>query len=974
MGLLLSQLLTSNMAAAQNQREQPIRGDRLSGFVIPIEPLAGEIELSALRANAWSVDDTRRLLLTGDVSVSIAGRVFQSDAATLWINRVPSADGLINQIAAYFDQVTDPTMPAGSGVAGRNLLVTGSTRGEVTLDIALLVPEQPRRTGIVARGEDRLEEHLRRIAAGQFALERWPQVHEQPRRDPFTPQPGREFDPEAVDLPRTTPMPVREDVAPWLGAPEGSVRYSAEEVQITSGEKENIITLLGPLVVDYVTGDPRERWQQLTLTAQRAVIFTDPAPLEEMFGADLSADSVRGIYLEGNVIIRANVDDYVIRSPRVYYDFRREQAIMLDAVMRTYTRDLNTVVYSRASELRQVAENQWIAQRAQVSTSEFFKPHIAVGANRMTITERPADARRPATTHVDARDITLRSNEVPFFYWPRYATTLREIPLQSISMSSRDEDGISLLTTWNLFTLLGVESPGGVRASLKLDGFARRGAGAGVEYGYNITGHRGLLDLYGMYDDGIDRTTTGRRVDPDRDFRGVVLWEHTAQLNSDWTAQFQTSWISDESFIAARREDDFRKRREYETSAYLKGQTGNHAFTLLTKYELNDFISNDYLLASRQYQVDKLPEITYRRYGDALGNFLTYSTENRLSRVRLVMQRTTPAEAGVPGRAFGIGENDRIDESLRAMGLPSHYVNRADTRHEFSVPMSFGPLRVVPFIVGRYTAYDDDFSQLSDEDEKTRAYIATGVTFNMQLQHVNNAVESRLFDLHRMRHVIEPRFTMWYGYSTLPASALPIYDQEVEGIGEGTVFQFGVRNKWQTQRGGPGNWRSVDFLTIDTAAVFHSSDVDRQSPTPQFFEYRPEYSQFGDHVHATLVWLLSDNLSVVGEGTYDLDNSLLARGAIGAQLQHSPALNTFVEYRYIEASDNQLLDIGWNYRLTPKYRMTLSPQWDLRNDEFRAVSARVIRSFPDFDLIVQMRYDKLRDDLTIGATIGLVQF
>ena len=65
------------------------------------------------------------------------------------------------------------------------------------------------------------------------------------------------------------------------------------------------------------------------------------------------------------------------------------------------------------------------------------------------------------------------------------------------------------------------------------------------------------------------------------------------------------------------------------------------------------------------------------------------------------------------------------------------------------------------------------------------------------------------------------------------------FDPEVESLGTGSVIRAGLRNVWQTQRGGPGRWRSVDVLTLDTGVVYNSNDANRESPTPQFFDYRP---------------------------------------------------------------------------------------------------------------------------------------
>ena len=58
--LLVFAALTSG---AHAQSRVPIRGDRLSGFVLPVEPLAADIRLKALRGWAWDVDDTASVAL-----------------------------------------------------------------------------------------------------------------------------------------------------------------------------------------------------------------------------------------------------------------------------------------------------------------------------------------------------------------------------------------------------------------------------------------------------------------------------------------------------------------------------------------------------------------------------------------------------------------------------------------------------------------------------------------------------------------------------------------------------------------------------------------------------------------------------------------------------------------------------------------------------------------------------------------------
>lgn len=940
-------------------------------------PLEGDIELRAARGAAWTVDDTKRLLLTGDVTVRIAGHQFSDSGAAIWINRLPSAEGVINQIAVYFDHVKNPTHRAGLGVAGDRLLITGSTRGEVRLELTVLDRGRPRESDLLVRGEERLALHLRRLLGEAQDLHRRPQVDRPEPPHEFAPVPGGVVEKKDYALPEKVELPPVDEKRPWLRRPGAIVTFSADRIDVVPGEKENTITAMGSMVVEYFDFRRSGALSQLTLSADRAVIFTEPGTLEEMAAWELDASLIHGIYLEGHVVASADDGEYVVRAPRIYYDFTTGQAIMLDAILRTYTREGNVPVYARAAEMRQVAENQWEADRVRVSTSEFYTGHLALGAERMTVTRRATGAGEGADreTHFDARDITLRAGDLPFFYWPHFNGTVRDIPVKSIETGSRDNDGVRIETVWDLYSLLGGERPKGVEADLRLDAFTKRGAAAGLNFDYDAAAGYGEMELYALYDDGVDRTSTGREIDRNNELRGVALWEHRMKLARHWILQAQTSYISDETFISAWREDEFRERREYETSLYTKYQKDRAAFTALLRHEVNDFISNDWLLASTQYQVDKLPELTYHRYGDPLfDDRWTYSGHTGLSRMRLVFDRSTPRELGVRGRAFGLGADDQLSDMLRARGLQTKYVARFDSRHEFSMPTRWKIFDVTPFFVGRLTAYDDDFDAYSSDSDSYRVFGAAGLRLGTRFQHVDDRVESRLLDLHRLRHIIEPSMTLWYGYSDVAQDDLPIYDLEVESLATGAAVRMGVRNTWQTQRGGPGRWRSVDVLTVDTDIVFNSNDAERESPVPRFFDYRPEYSQFGHHARASLLWLLSDSLALSGESTWDLDESSIARGSIGAELRHSPVLRTYAEFRYLDASDNELLDVGWDYRLTPKYRIRLSPQWDFRADEFRAVRVRIVRIFPDFELTIQVRHDEIKNDTSFAASIDLVEF
>jgi lipopolysaccharide export system protein LptA len=959
-------------AGAQNrERSIDITGDRLSSFVIPIEPIRSDTQCRSLRAWSWTVDDTKRLFLRGDVKIHIGTYTFNAENAVVWINRIPSAEGLINQIAMYFDSVSDPTKQAGLGAGGNQLLVTASTRGEVTLDVALMQEGQPPHKAMLQQAEKRLAEYLKSLLAPPPALQNRPQLTVPQREPEFVPQPGGAVREPPAELPAAVATPHTQRRAPWLAGPQGSLRLSAQHLEITRGKEENIITAAGEIVVELSSDNHSE--PQLTLAAERAVIFADPGPLADS-GSQFDAEKVRGVYLEGNVTVLTHDGRYSVRAPRVYYDLRTQQAIMVDSLLRVHPRDVRVPLFARATEMRQLSATQWQAKDVRVSTSDFHTPHLAIGAERAVITREPGEEGQPDRTIVDSRHNTVRLVDVPIMYWPHFKGDADRIPIRSVTVGSRSNDGVRILTTWDVFSLVGAQQPEGVEADLKLDAFTKRGAAIGHELRYDVGDSEGRVDLYGLFDEGIDRTSSGRNVDPNQNFRGVALFENQSKLSDYWTMQLQGAIISDETFITTWREDDFAERREYETSAYLKHQRENAALTFLTKYSLQDFISNSYLLASRQYMVDKVPEVTYRRYGDSLfGDVFTYSTENRVTRMSLAFVEQAPNQLGVPGAAFGIGGNVPVSDALFAAGLREKWVNRVDSRHELSLPLKPGIFNVTPFVVGRFTGYDDDFEEFSSDDETMRFYGAAGVRVNTQFQRVYNSVENQLFDLHRLRHIIEPYLTVWGGYASIEQEDLPIYDEQVESLANGAAVAVGLRNTWQTQRGGPGNWRSVDWLVLDTSLVIDGEGEPNESPTPQFFDYRPEYSQFGDHVHVTGIWLLSDHFTIAGDTTYVLDDPDFARGSIGIEMRHTPLLATYIEYRYIMAQ-SELLDVGWRYQITPKYNIHFSPQWDFVADRFRSVSLRITRSFPEFDLIFIVRYDDIRDDTLFGASLGIARF
>ena len=173
-------------------------------------------------------------------------------------------------------------------------------------------------------------------------------------------------------------------------------------------------------------------------------------------------------------------------------------------------------------------------------------------------------------------------------------------------------------------------------------------------------------------------------------------------------------------------------------------------------------------------------------------------------------QEGTPRQLGGRPAVFGpgIGPNDSISAAFIAAGFPTGYVNRFDARHEFAMPVRAGPVKITPYVVGRFTAWSSAIESFSTDAKDTRLFGAVGVRFNTQVQYVDNTVESKLFDLHRLRTIIEPRLTAGYGYTDVPDGAPPVSDHRVEASRGASVVEVVPTPTCQTPRGGPWLARS----------------------------------------------------------------------------------------------------------------------------------------------------------------------
>lgn len=965
-----------------------ITGRDFAGLKWPLNPAGGPLSFAAQKVWAWTEEPdaaglvTQRLLLDGEVEVDLGLYHFSAKRAAVWLSPRKDLGENAYQVFALFDRAGSATDDAVISFTAERLPVRGVITADGPVRIvrpALFKGERPS-DPLVLEGERALAGALRAMVAPSAAdtpdLPTRPGgVETLPLDESDAGSPARNValaptptEAELRDALRN--LPPATGVAQPIFAKNGVISVSSSDVTLVSGAERNSVIVSGGVVVQY---SDLAKGNSLQLTAQRAVIFLPPGPLKNL--GRLDASEVLGVYLEGDMV--ATDGKYTLRAPKAYYDVQTGKAVVIDSVFWTYDQQRRLPLYVRAETIRQESQQQFVADRATLTNTAFFDPMFSIGAGSITITQQkraPGEPGGATQTLVDARNITLRAGPVPFFYFPRFAGDPEQIPLRDLRVENSSGSGSAIKTVWDIPGILGVNRPAGFGAELLVDVYFQRGPALGTQLEWNDPDATGSLLAYTIIsDDGKDLLKPGTKIERDAETRGIIAADHIQNIDESWKMYLEASYISDESFVDAFMEPLAENRREFANRAYLRRAEDNSILAFDAKGTFNDFIANEYLLQSQGYSVEKMPEGSYVRLADDLGDgALSYFSEYRAGQIAMNFDDPLAKDRGFTNnflaqRAFGINADQSISERLRAAGLEEGSVTRLDTRHEFIAPLLLGDWNLTPSMAGRVTHYDDAFDQYSPgDDDHTRVWGSAGAQLSTTLQHVDNSVDSRALDLHRMRHLVSPSLGVWTSGTNVDNVDLPVYDDTIEGLAEGSIATLGLDQVWQTQRGGPARWHSVDVFKLRTDLTITSDDANIESPIARTIFYRPELSNVGDSFTAEGEWMVTDSFSLVASEIYSLDTNQPARTSGGFTIQHWPGFGSYMEYRGVNALDSKFLDLGTQYELTSKYALGADAVLDLTNGGLQTISFEVRRRFPSAIFGVGVSFNDTTDETSFG--------
>ena len=914
-------------------------------------PISTDLALSGEHLRIWSEPDgTRLLIYKGNFTAKCEARILSSRGAVIWLKQTRKDGQVHSSLQLYLEGAVRVAEATGAVTEDQVLLTELETLGELTVK-AIERIDQPQRDDPLYQ---RAIEALKKSGTTEAITAEG--------------QPGTqakvEVGPEVKKIiKRRRPQAIKQGP---IEIPTGPI-FMRGSVTTRQEENELIYTLLaddrGQI---YVSQAAVKNKLMLEMRADAAVIFQDLQGLEQdqeekdRKSAEQIAKSFTGVYLEGHVLLSQG--ERTIRAQRVYYDFRRQQALILDGMLRVVEEQRKIPIYLRGKEIRQLSEREFLAKKATITSSDFYRPEYHIGASKIRLEDTtPRDEQGKATgeqrLHFEADNTTFNVEGWPMLWWPKLTGDIRhgETPLNAVRIGNSNINGLSVETDWWLYRLLGLEEPPNVKAILGLDYMSKRGGVVRYELDYLRDQYEGYSRGFLMEDHGEDQLGQVREdLQPANELRGRMLWRHRHYLPGDWELQLELSYISDINWLEEFEEREFDTGKDQETAIYLKKQRDNWAFSLLANARLMDFIN----------LTEHYPEARLVVIGEPIGELASGFLDIRGGVVRLRASDT-----------FGPPEP-----------LESSGVGRADARAELDLPLQLSIIKIVPYATARGSVWDD--SPIGGGEQ--RYFITTGIRAGTQFWRVYDKVESRLLDLYQLRHIIQPQVHVFatdsnMGHGELGTRLWP-FDQEVEGLRDFDAVSIALLQTLQTKRGPTEDRRVVDWMSLNVRASFFnrlsplwgSSDFsDPAWPTNmvrllgrgRWVDYRPENSFPRDNIQADLSMRLSDTTMLFADATYDMSNGGMDQTNIGLAVTRSPRLSYFVADRFDSIVDMQALTAGATYKVNEKYTLAGAQQIDIDNGNPLATSISLVRKFPRWYMALTLDLDRARGSNGIMLSI-----
>lgn len=684
-----------------------------------------------------------------------------------------------------------------------------------------------------------------------------------------------------------------------------------------------------------------------SVRADAAVLWIDPRAEKRLFdllGAGeqiFPAWAVRALYAEGGgsaAVFQA--EGRIFRCSSFYYDFQRHRGTFLDADLRLRidAESIDPLVF-RARRFRALGPGDLRGEDVIISSSTYHDPPVRLHAGRLRLRDKELQKALENLTQVGAEgsegmsgptraemeramiavesaaigigskrldlyDITGRAGDLAFFRWPKAAVSGDMLPALRLELEA---GGRGRLGTG---ARIGVGQDLHLSADEKLEYMV--GAGYYPERGplFDVEIQPTLLDgdLTGrtfssyLHDHGDDHG-----VDPSTPNRWWVKNQYRWRLGPLWRLDGEFADLSDSEWLRTYDEQEFKEGKEQESLLYLR-RKGDHGYlTAITKFRSISF----------QDVTEELPVIAWS-----------------MPNVQLL-----PAGAAPLQLAFDAQGGMLRYRPAAGTPEPGFETWRLDVNPLLLLPLSAGPLRIVPYAGLRLTAYDQTLASSSSWRTAGVAGLRTDTQLSRwygdTLHLVNVSLEAE--DLYHLSVDADELFPL----------------DEIDRVSR--YESVGLRLRNRLRRYGE-LWSRFDF------EIFFSWFPNGRQPE----------GRTGDHyLELDLEWRIRDNLSISHRAGIDTEDGVLETASLEGWWDPSANVRAGSGIRHLEG-DSDVFSNKVEVLVDTRWRVVGFSQVDLKNGDWLDQGVLVQRLGQTVVVGVKVSFDPGDNDLRVSLSVDLL--
>ena len=412
----------------------------------------------------------------------------------------------------------------------------------------------------------------------------------------------------------------------------------------------------------------------------------------------------------------------------------------------------------------------------------------------------------------------------------------------------------------------------------------------------------------------------------------------------------ELSYLSDRNFLESYYRDEFWTDKEQETLIHLKKSWDNQAFSVLTKWRLNDF----------QDQTEELPTLRHNLSGqDLWDGRLTWYSETTGGRLRTRMDN----------------DSGRADEP---------FFTHAQTRQEIDMPLVLDMFKVVPFVAGNYV-YDDGMGYTTGingkavDHENNMLLGEYGLRASTMISSTDSSIYSDTWDVNGIRHMIRPH------------AELVGYEENEDGIEMRDMYNIGIQQIWQTKRGNIDSPTIVDWMKLDVNLTWVSDDVKDAGPSRYAFNkssanvFDRRYGMYPDIItdciNGEYEWRISDTLAFLSDFNYGLESGELEQLNVGISRYVWPDLSVYIGNRYLKNVEmgsktgeyyqkgSSSFNFSITYRINSRYIFNFAQEYNFEYGKNTSSQIALIRKYHRISYGLVLATDASLDTSSIVISI-----